>query len=123
MRARGDHSKRSAVLLAGSPPEAEDLLRASLVKLYQAGPRLDVTGAAADAYLRKILVNSRRSWWRSRWRQGPSAEVVLEVADPADPADRYVLGALVRAALPRLTTPTTCSPCWRNAPPRLRVAC
>jgi hypothetical protein len=32
------------------------------MKLYQAGPRLDVTGAAADAYLRKILVNTRRSW-------------------------------------------------------------
>jgi DNA-directed RNA polymerase specialized sigma24 family protein len=62
VRARGDHSTQSAVLLAGSPPEAEDLLQASLVKLYQAGLRLDVSGAAADAYLRKILVNTRRSW-------------------------------------------------------------
>jgi hypothetical protein len=50
--ARGDHFTPSAVLLADSPPEAED--------------------------------------------------VVLEVAEPADPADRYVLGALVRAALPQL---------------------
>jgi hypothetical protein len=33
----------------------------------------------------------------------PEAEdVVLEVAEPANPADRYVLGALVRAALARL---------------------
>ncbi len=48
----GDHFTRSAVLLADSPPEAED--------------------------------------------------VVLEVAEPANPADRYVLGALVRVALPRL---------------------
>lgn len=32
---------------------------------------------------------------------GSSAEVVLEVADPVDPADRYAVGALVRAALPR----------------------
>jgi DNA-directed RNA polymerase specialized sigma24 family protein len=102
VRARGDHFTRSAVLLATSPPEAEDLLRASLVKLHQAGPRLDVSGPAADPYLRKILVNTRRSWWRSRWRQGSPAELVLEVADPAGPADRYVLGALVWAALPRL---------------------
>jgi hypothetical protein len=51
VRARGDHFTRSAVLLADSPPEAED--------------------------------------------------VVLEVAEPADPADRYVLGALVRVALSR----------------------
>jgi hypothetical protein len=52
------------------------------MKPYQAGPRLDVTGAAPDAYLRNIPVNTRRSWWRPRWRQGSSAEVVLEVADP-----------------------------------------
>jgi DNA-directed RNA polymerase specialized sigma24 family protein len=70
VRARGDHFTRSAVLLAGSPPEAEDLLQASLVQPYQAGPRLDMTGAAADTYLRKILVNTRRSSWRSRWRRG-----------------------------------------------------
>lgn len=89
VRARGDHYTRSAVLLADSPPEAED--------------------------------------------------VVLEVADPADPADQYVLGAPVQPDLPPLqhraleavtiierassTTRTTCSPCWRNALPRLRVAC
>jgi hypothetical protein len=70
---------------------------------------------------------------------GSSAEVVLEVADPVDPADRYAVGALVRAALPRpqhrglkavtiierasSTTPTTRSPCWRNASPGLRVGC
>ena len=64
VRARGDHFMRLAVLLAGSPAEAEDLLQASLVKLYQAWPRLDVATAAPDAYLRKILVNTRRSWWR-----------------------------------------------------------
>ena len=62
------------------------------MKLYQARPRLDVTGAGADAHLQKILVNTRRSWRRSRWRQG-SAEVVLEVAGPADPTARYALGA------------------------------
>ena len=33
---------------------------------------------------------------------GPSAEVVLQVAGPADAADRYALGALMRAAPPGL---------------------
>lgn len=108
VRARGDHFMRLAVLLAGPPAEAEDLLQASLVRLYQAWPRLDVTDAAPDAYLRKILVNTRRSWWRSRWRQESPVAAVPEAANPArdggDPADRYALGALVRealAALPR----------------------
>jgi RNA polymerase sigma-70 factor (sigma-E family) len=104
VRARGAHWMRLAVLLTGSPPEAEDLLQASLVKLYQAWPRLDVTTAAPDAYLRKILVNTRRSWWRTRWRQEQPVASVPDVADPAggDPADRYALGALVRAALATL---------------------
>lgn len=106
VRARSDHFMRFAVLLAGSPPEAEDLLQASLVRLYRAWPRLDLTGAAPDAYLRKILVNTRRSWWRSRWRRESPVASLPEVADPArdggDPADRYALGALVRAALAAL---------------------
>jgi RNA polymerase sigma-70 factor (sigma-E family) len=96
VRARGAHWMRLAVLLTGSPPEAEDLLQASLVKLYQAWPRLDVTTVAPDAYLRKILVNTRRSWWRARWRQ---ESPVASVPDAADP---YALGALVRAALATL---------------------
>jgi RNA polymerase sigma-70 factor (sigma-E family) len=106
VRARGDHFMRLAVLLTGSPHEAEDLLQASLVKLYQAWPRLDVADAAPDAYLRKILVNTRRSWWRSRWRQESPVASVPDIADPApgggDPADRYALGARVRAALAAL---------------------
>jgi DNA-directed RNA polymerase specialized sigma24 family protein len=38
VRARGDHFMRLALLLAGSPPEAEDLLQTSLARLYQACP-------------------------------------------------------------------------------------
>jgi RNA polymerase sigma-70 factor (sigma-E family) len=102
VRARGDHFMRLALLLAGSPPEAEDLLQTSLARLYQAWPRLDTT-STPDAYLRKILVNTRRSWWRSRWRQESPVAAVPEVADPGgDVADTYALGTLVRAALARL---------------------
>lgn len=102
VRGRSDHYMRLAMLLAGSPAEAEDLLQASLVKLYQAWPRLNVE-CAPDAYLRKILVNTRRSWWRLRWRQESPVAAVPEAASPdgdgGDPADRYALGALVRDAL------------------------
>lgn len=103
VRARGDRFMRLAVLLTNSPSEAEDLLQASLARLYQAWPRLDATSTRPDAYLRKILVNTRRSWWRSRWRQESPVAAVPEVADPGgDVADRYALGALVRAALATL---------------------
>jgi RNA polymerase sigma-70 factor (sigma-E family) len=103
VRARGEHFLRVAVLLTGSPTEAEDLLQASLVRLYMAWPRLDAPESAPDAYLRKILVNTRRSWWRTKWRQESPVAAVPDRPDPAgggaDPADRYVLGALVRSAL------------------------
>lgn len=95
---RGEHHLRVATLLTGSAAEAEDLMQTSLVRLYQAWPRLDVTGSSPDAYLRKIVVNTRRSWWRARWRQElPVASVPDAAAEGFE--DRYALGALVRAAL------------------------
>jgi DNA-directed RNA polymerase specialized sigma24 family protein len=68
VRARGEHLLRVAVLLTGDWHAAEDLVRASLVKLYRSWPRLD-TSADPDAYLRRIMVNTHRSWWRARWRR------------------------------------------------------
>jgi RNA polymerase sigma-70 factor (sigma-E family) len=103
VRTRGGYFLRVAVLLTGSPTEAEDLLQASLERLYRAWPRLDAAAESdPDAYLRKILVNTRRSWWRTKWRRESPAADLPERADPAvgtDPADGYALGALVRAAL------------------------
>ena len=48
VRDRGDHHLRVAVLLTGDWHAAEDLVQASLVKLYRAWPRLD-TGTDPDA--------------------------------------------------------------------------
>ena len=105
VRTRCGHFLRVAVLLTGSPTEGEDLLQTSLVRLYQAWPRLGAAESHPDAYLRKILVNTRRSWWRTKWRQESPVAAVPERPDPAagaDPADGYALGALVRAALAEL---------------------
>jgi RNA polymerase sigma-70 factor (sigma-E family) len=101
VRARGEHFLRVAVLLTGSPAEAEDLLQASLVKLYRAWPRLEVAAGPPDAYLRKILVNTRRSWWATRWRREAPVAAVPERAEAAsgDFEDQYAVGALVRSAL------------------------
>jgi RNA polymerase sigma-70 factor (sigma-E family) len=81
---------------------AEDLVQASIVKLYRACPRLD-TSTDPDAYLRRIIVNTRRSWWRARWRrETPVAEIPDHAAPGDDPGDRLALGAEVRQALARL---------------------
>jgi RNA polymerase sigma factor (sigma-70 family) len=61
--------------------------------------------SAPDAYLRTILVNTRRSWWRTKWRRESPVAAVPERPDPAagaDPAEGYALGMLVRAALAEL---------------------
>jgi RNA polymerase sigma-70 factor (sigma-E family) len=103
VRARSEHHLRVATLLTGSAVEAEDLVQSSLMRLYRAWPGLDVDSASPDAYLRTIIVNTRRSWWRARWRQESPTASVPDRRDPADgggdPADRQAVGAVVRAAL------------------------
>jgi RNA polymerase sigma-70 factor (sigma-E family) len=101
VRERGEHHLRVAVLLTGDWHAAQDLVQASLVKLYRAWPRLD-TSADPDAYLRRIMVNTHRSWWRARWRREAPAAVLPEASSGEDIADRQALGALVRQALARL---------------------
>ena len=72
VKERGDHHLRVAVLLTGDWHAAEDLVQASLVKLYRAWPRETPTTALAES-----------------------------VPDE-DMADRQALGALVRQALTTL---------------------
>lgn len=69
VRDRGDHHLRVAVLLTGDWHAAEDLVQASLVKLYRA------------------------------WRRETPAEALPDGLSGDDIADRQALGALVRQAL------------------------
>jgi RNA polymerase sigma-70 factor (sigma-E family) len=101
VRERGEHQLRVAVLLTGDWHAAEDLVQASLVKLYRAWPRLD-TRADPDAYLRRIMINTHRSWWRARWRRETPAAMLPERPAGDDLADRQAAGAVVRQALARL---------------------
>src|SRR3984957_13503238 len=102
VRRRGEHHLRVAALLTGSAAEAEDLVQASLIRLYRAWPRLDLASASPDAYLRTIIVNTRRSWWRARWRRGAPGASVPDRPDPAagggDPAEAQAPGSPGRAA-------------------------
>jgi DNA-directed RNA polymerase specialized sigma24 family protein len=66
-----------AVLLTGDWHAAQDLVQASLVKLYRAWPRLDA-GAGIDACLRRIMINTHRAWWRARWRREPATGLLPE---------------------------------------------
>jgi RNA polymerase sigma-70 factor (sigma-E family) len=103
VRARGHHHLRVAILLTGDWHAAEDLVQASLAKLYRAWPRLD-TATDPDAYLRRIMVNTHRSWWRTRWRrETPAADLPDRTgASGVDLADQHAAGDQVRRALATL---------------------
>jgi RNA polymerase sigma-70 factor (sigma-E family) len=101
VRSRGQHHIRMATLLTGDPAAAEDLVQASLLKLYRVWPRIDVT-SEPDAYLRRIIVNTRRSWWRARWRQETPVPEVPEATPGEDAAERHAAAAPIREALARL---------------------
>ena len=101
VRSRGQHHLRVATLLTGSPEAAEDLVQTSLLKLYQVWSRIDTSGDP-DAYLGRIIVNTRRSWWRARWRQEMPVPEIPEAAAGEDAAERHAAGTLVRQALARL---------------------
>src|SRR5690242_1946504 len=68
LEARQGRLLRTAYLLTGDQHQAEDLLQASLAKLYLAWDRVHDRGSV-DAYARRILVNENNSSWRKPWRR------------------------------------------------------
>jgi RNA polymerase sigma-70 factor (sigma-E family) len=102
VRTHGNRHLRVAALLTGDWHRAEDLLQASLVKLYRAWPKLD-TGSSPDAYLLRIIVNTHRSWWRAKWRRETPSDMLPDRASTEDIAAAHSLGALVRESLALLS--------------------
>jgi RNA polymerase sigma-70 factor (sigma-E family) len=100
-RRRGPHHLRTAVLLTGDWHAAEDLVQTCLAKLYRVWHRLD-TDADPDSYLRRMLVNTQRSWWRARWRREAPVAVVPDRPTEDDGQERQALADTVRRALAAL---------------------
>lgn len=98
----GERHLRVAVLLTGDWHAAEDLVQASLIKLYRAWPRVDLIDGDPDAYLRRVIVNTHRSWWRARWRRETPVAELPESAARDDEADQRALASLIRQALGQL---------------------
>jgi RNA polymerase sigma-70 factor (sigma-E family) len=101
VRHRGEHHLRRAVLLTGDWHPAEDLLQSCLSKLYRVWHRLD-TSTEPDAYLRRMLVNTYRSWWRARWRREVPRAELPDRASPGDVGEAGAVAEDVRRALAQL---------------------
>ncbi|OAH10612.1 SigE family RNA polymerase sigma factor [Streptomyces jeddahensis] len=65
VRSRQDALLRSARRLVPDPVDAQDLLQTALVRTY--GHWEDIADKRlADAYLRRVMINTRTEWWRAR---------------------------------------------------------
>jgi RNA polymerase sigma-70 factor (sigma-E family) len=96
---------RTAYLLTSELHSAEDLVQISLAKAYLAWDRLR-DPRAAEAYVRKIMVNEHTSWWRRAWRRNerstdelPETPTVRD--DPTDFERRDALWELVQTLAPK----------------------
>jgi RNA polymerase sigma-70 factor (sigma-E family) len=82
---------RAAYAIATNPDLAEDLLQTALAKVGARWSAISNHGAA-DAYVRRTMVNQQASWYREKWRH---LEVVT--SQPPEPTP----GELARAGQDR----------------------
>ncbi|MEU6370285.1 SigE family RNA polymerase sigma factor [Streptomyces sp. NPDC046931] len=65
VRTRHDALLRSARRLVSNPLDAQDLLQTALARTYRRWDRI-ADKRLADAYLRRVMINTRTEWWRAR---------------------------------------------------------
>lgn len=81
--ARGAALVRFAILLTGDDHRAEDLVQEALTKAYLRWSRIRRTDNP-DVYLRRLVINGSRSWWRRGANRETPAAVSAERAAPGD---------------------------------------
>ncbi|MGW7396556.1 SigE family RNA polymerase sigma factor [Streptomyces cyaneofuscatus] len=65
VRTRQEALLRSARRLVPDPVDAQDLLQTALVRTYGRWDGI-ADKSLADAYLRRVMINTRTEWWRAR---------------------------------------------------------
>lgn len=90
--------KRLAFLLTGDLDTAEDLLQAAYAKVYPRWGKIR-TYDAPDAYLRKVMVSLRTSWWRRHRNREWATDQVPEPGGVPDTADGVIDSQTLLTAL------------------------
>lgn len=99
--ANGRQLTRLAELLTGDPHRAADIVQAALERAYLHWHR--ITADDPTAYVRRIVVNQHRDWWRRlRNRELPTAHAP-DLPGRDDHAERHADRALLHQALGSLT--------------------
>src|SRR3954454_2164200 len=102
LRERSAALLRTAYLLTGDRHLAEDLLQAALTKTYLRWSSLR-DEAAAEAYVRKVMVSVYTRWWQRKWNgERPTADLPdVELLDPYGAADEREYVRTLLTSLPR----------------------
>ncbi len=99
VRASGPRLKRLAFLLTGDLNEAEDLLQSAYAKAMPHWTKISGYDVP-DAYMRRVMVSIRTSWWRrSRGRETLVPEIPELGAGAASVTDAVVDSQVLLAAL------------------------
>jgi RNA polymerase sigma-70 factor (sigma-E family) len=103
VRTRQDALLRSARRLVPDPVDAQDLLQTALVRTYRRWEGI-ADKSLADAYLRRVMINTRTEWWRARKLEEVPTEQLPDasVEDGADQrADRALLIDILSLLAPK----------------------
>src|SRR4051794_35856732 len=79
---------RTAYLMTGNRADAEDLVQTSLAMTFLAWGRIRER-EAVDGYVRRVMVNTRTSWWRTSRHLPTSSTGDDAVLDRASVDDDY----------------------------------
>ncbi|SDP37679.1 SigE family RNA polymerase sigma factor [Actinacidiphila guanduensis] len=103
VRSRQDALLRSARRLVPDPVDAQDLVQTALVRTL---PRWEgiADKKLADAYMRRVMINTRTEWWRSRrFEEVPTGDLPDACVDDGaeQRADREMLRDAMRVLAPK----------------------
>src|SRR4051794_7550466 len=98
-QARGGALVRFAALLTGDDQRAEDLVQDALTKAFLRWGRIR-RNDDPDVYLRRLIVNASRSWWRRRANTELPSRIEADGPAPGaldtEAAERDALWRLIR---------------------------
>ncbi len=103
VRTRQDALLRSARRLVPDPVDAQDLLQTALARTYGRWETIE-DKRLADAYLRRVMINTRTEWWRARKLEEVPTEQLPEpcVEDATEQhADRALLLDVMNVLAPK----------------------
>jgi RNA polymerase sigma-70 factor (sigma-E family) len=97
VRSRQESLLRSARRLVPDPVDAQDLVQTALCRTFPRWDRIADKGLA-DAYMRRVMINTRTEWWRSRkLEEVPTENLPDAIVD--DGTERHADRAMLLGAL------------------------